>query len=318
MKTPKVSVCIPTYNYAKFLPEAIESVLGQTFNDFELLVIDDCSRDNTVEVVNSYVVNDSRLKFIVNSENVGMVGNWNKCLNEARGEYIKFVFADDLLTSPETLEKMVGVLDRNQTVSIVSAARKLIDSNSETIKIESRFKESSIVSGYGVINRCLREQKNLIGEPSAVMFRKRDSQRGFSLELKQIVDLEMWFHLLEKGSFAFVDEPLVAFRLHCGQQTKKNEKSISNAKENFYVYDKYISENYIRISKLQKIYIRYDNILELWKIRNGEVRKSEVLSEISKHIDLRLFFVMRIFYPFFRGFYKTKNRVMHLGEFYEN
>ena len=83
MNRPKISVLIPTYNYARFLPEAIESVLTQECRDFELLIVDDCSADNTAAIVLPFCARDERVRFSVNSANLGMVNNWNHCLQEA-------------------------------------------------------------------------------------------------------------------------------------------------------------------------------------------------------------------------------------------
>ncbi len=81
--SPKVSVLIPTYNYAHYLDETIRSVLDQTFTDFELLIVDNRSTDNTAEVVKKYL-GDNRVSFYANEKNVGLVGNWNKCLDYAK------------------------------------------------------------------------------------------------------------------------------------------------------------------------------------------------------------------------------------------
>src|SRR5688572_12302291 len=116
---PKVSVLIPTYNYAHFLDETIQSVLDQTFTNFELVIVDNCSTDNTDEVVQKYLT-DTRISFYRNETNIGLVGNWNKCLDYARGEYIKYLCADDKFR-PELLEKFVAVMDQNPGVSIMSS-----------------------------------------------------------------------------------------------------------------------------------------------------------------------------------------------------
>ena len=95
---PKISVCIPTYNYAHYISFAVESILSQQFTDFELIIVDDCSKDNTEEIVSRFLC-DKRVSFEKNERNLGLVANWNKCLSKAKGEYIKFVFADDMLAS---------------------------------------------------------------------------------------------------------------------------------------------------------------------------------------------------------------------------
>src|SRR5918993_3330345 len=106
---PKVSVLVPTYNYARYLGEAIESVLNQTFTDFELIIIDDQSKDETDQVVGKYLY-DSRVTYHKNPVNLGLVGNFNRALELATGEYIKFLLADDKLDI-NILAKFSAVLD---------------------------------------------------------------------------------------------------------------------------------------------------------------------------------------------------------------
>jgi glycosyltransferase involved in cell wall biosynthesis len=112
---PKVSVLIPTYNYAHFLDETIQSVLNQTYNDYELIIVDNKSTEDTLEVVDKYL-GDRRIHFYQNATNLGLSGNWNKCLGYATGEYIKFLCADDKF-HPEMLRKFVSVMDENPTVN---------------------------------------------------------------------------------------------------------------------------------------------------------------------------------------------------------
>ena len=95
MSAVKVSVCIPTYNGAEFVAKAIESVLAQTFADFELLVVDDSSDDTTVDIVCSFT--DPRMRICQNERRLGIPGNWNHCLSLARGEYICLFHQDDVM-----------------------------------------------------------------------------------------------------------------------------------------------------------------------------------------------------------------------------
>src|ERR1035441_7330528 len=112
MALPRISVLIPTYNYARYLPEAIESVLEQDLRDLEVLISDDGSTDGSAEVIACYAAKDSRIRFQIHPANLGMVQNWNWCLSAARGEYIKFLFGDDKLASRQALRK----LDRQKVV----------------------------------------------------------------------------------------------------------------------------------------------------------------------------------------------------------
>ncbi|MGO9532049.1 MAG: glycosyltransferase family 2 protein [Syntrophobacteraceae bacterium] len=282
---PRVSVVIPTYNYARYLPEAIESVLSQSYTDFELLIIDDQSTDATVEVVSKYAKGDKRITFRVNPNNIGMVNNWNLCLREARGEYIKYLFADDLLCSRDAILRMVEALDTEPGVSLVASARQIIDSKGRPTRILARFPDSSSIIGKQVINRCLRRQKNLIGEPTAVMFRKHLARRGFNPKYRQIVDLEFWFHLLEKGGFAYIRLPLVAFRVHGNQQTQLNKRNTfaiddTNLLLSEYVFDE--AKPYIELTRLYKTFLRYDYNFQIWKLyRKGVIERRAARDRIA-------------------------------------
>jgi len=222
---PKISVLIPTYNYARFLPEAIESVLAQDFQDFELLVVDDASSDNTAEVVRPFCARDARVRFAVNSSNLGMVNNWNQCLEQARGEYIKFLFGDDKLFHPQALSKLLALMSAHPSAALAASARAILDEKSNPVDVY-RDLADGCHDGRKIIAACLmRNGKNLVGEPSAVLFRKADARRGFDPRYGQVVDVEMWFHLMEKGNLAYTREPLCAFRCHPRQQTEVNTAS---------------------------------------------------------------------------------------------
>jgi glycosyltransferase involved in cell wall biosynthesis len=228
---PKISVLIPTYNYARFLPEAIESVLAQEFRDFELLIVDDDSSDDTTKVVQPFCARDPRIRFTVNSSNLGMVNNWNHCLEQARGEYVKYLLGDDKLCHPQTLGKMAALLERHPTATLAASARVILDEKSRVLDVY-RDLSDGCHNGRKIITRYLMENgKNLVGEPSAVLFRKSDARRGFDPQYRQIVDVEMWFHLLEKGDLAYTREPLCAFRSHSLQQTERHARSGAAWKE---------------------------------------------------------------------------------------
>ncbi|HWD20742.1 MAG TPA: glycosyltransferase family A protein [Verrucomicrobiae bacterium] len=218
----KVSVLIPTYNYGRYLAEAVESVLSQDFTDFELLIMDDCSTDDTATVARRYAARDARVRFAVQTQNVGMVENWNHCLREARGEHVKFLFGDDRLCSPSALRKLVALLEQNPSATLAASARVIFDENSRPVDLY-RDLPDGLHEGRSVIASILRQGgKNIVGEPSVVLFRKRDASRGFDPQYKQVVDVEMWFHLLQNGRLAYTTEALCGFRVHSLQATERN------------------------------------------------------------------------------------------------
>jgi len=299
LSTCKVSVCVPTYNYGNYIAETIESVLAQNFSDFELLIIDDCSKDQTAHVVESYARQDPRIRFIVNKVNFGMVENWNSCIAQARGEYIKFVFGDDLLASPDAVGRMAYLLDNDNAVSLVCSARNLIDESSKVTKTKSYF-ETGVMAGTDVINRCLASQGNLIGEPSVVMFRKNQADRGFNTKYKQIVDLEMWFHLLEQGHLAYINEPLCSFRRHERQQTKMNAENFSLLKDVFYLQSDYLNRKYVNLSNFMKTYLTFDSLYGIWKLyKKNRIGRTEAIELINSKSS---FLYFRFWYPFYKLF----------------
>jgi glycosyltransferase involved in cell wall biosynthesis len=202
----------------------LESILAQDFTDMEILIADDASTDGSVALVERYAARDSRIRWWKNPNNLGLARNFNCCLRAAKGEYIKYVLQDDKLISPLAIRKMVEVLDNHRKVSLVGSASQILDGHSQVTEVRDYFKPG-IMDGRQTIVRCAEPLSNMIGEPSVVMFRREQAARGYNEQLRQLLDFDLWFHLLEQGRFAYVAEPLCAFRRHAAQQTRKNCQS---------------------------------------------------------------------------------------------
>lgn len=225
--SPVLSVLMPTYNYGRFIGEAIDSVLCQDFRDYELLVSDDCSTDDTIERLENMADVDGRIRVHKHPANQGMVANWNWCLREARGKYVLFLFADDYLRFPDTLASLMAPLVRDPTLAMSASARMLVN-EAGVPQLQARdLGREGRYSGGAIISRCLAEVCNLVGEPSAVIMRKDLALRGFDPRYRQLVDLEMWFHLARQGGLYFVSRPLIAFRRHGAQQTAVNSRDVA-------------------------------------------------------------------------------------------
>lgn len=291
-KFPKISVCIPTYNYGRFISDSIESVLQQTYSDFELLVVDNCSTDNTRELVENYSRRDARVAYFCNEANLGMVGNWNRCLNHASGEYVKILCADDLLT-PTCLERQVVELEKNPDVVLVACARQMTTVDLRPVK-ELRYAESyEVFSGADVIQTCFKDG-NLIGEPTAVLFRRKVAGRGFDLRYRQLVDQEMWFHLLEQGAFAFQPEALCMFRQHDEQATSSNSESLALVDDEFLIYNEYVDKKYLQLSILMKQKIKFLKALYCWNYQQKGVDKKILKQKIAGFYSLPLFHLLLV------------------------
>jgi glycosyltransferase involved in cell wall biosynthesis len=239
MRTPLVSVLIPVFNGEPFLAECLESILAQDLGDYEVLISDDGSTDGSTAVIQRYAARDRRVRWWRNPRNLGIGGNFNACLKAARGEFLKFVLQDDKLLDPSALRRMVAAMESDASISLVGSASHLINAHSRLLKVRNHFRRSGIRDGKRVIIHCLEHDGNLIGEPSLVLFRKSQSARGFDEQFVQLLDLEMWFHLLEQGRFAYLAEPLCAFRQHPAQLTKVNWRSGASANEGLSLMEKY-------------------------------------------------------------------------------
>jgi len=212
---PVLSVCIPTYRGAAHIAAAIDSVLSQSFRDFELIVIDDTSPDDTPAIVARY--SDSRIRYIRNESNLGPEGNWNKCLSESRGTFFKLLPQDDLLM-PDCLGQQMAVLEKDteENIALVFCARRIVVSGDRAVTVRGYpGGKRGAISGREVIKRCVRFGTNLIGEPGSVMFRKSLAlQIGpFDATNAYVIDLDYWFRLLLKGNAYYFPEPLAAFRV---------------------------------------------------------------------------------------------------------
>lgn len=215
---PAVSVCIPAYRGEAHIAAAIDSVLAQTFVDFELLIVDDGSPDGTARVVARY--DDPRIRFFQNQRNLGVQANWNRCLTLARGRYLKLLPQDDLLAR-DCLARQVEVLDqdRGHRLALVFCSRAIIDAQGRTLMTRGYpARRRGAIAGRCVISGCLRRGANLVGEPGAVLFRKELAERvgGFDASIGYVVDLDYWFRLMLHGDAYYLPCPLASFRVSRG------------------------------------------------------------------------------------------------------
>jgi glycosyltransferase involved in cell wall biosynthesis len=239
MHVPVVSILVPVYNGERYLAECLESILAQDFENYELLVADDGSKDGSIGIMERFAARDKRLRWWRNPHNLGLGGNFNACLKAAQGRYIKYVLQDDKLLHSSVVRRMAEILDSDASVSLVGSASQIIDSESRVVRVRNRFRHSGVMEGKRVIVECLKEYANLIGEPSLVLFRKSQALRGYDEGLKQLLDQELWFHLLEQGRFAYIAEPLCAFRQHAAQQTEVNRLRGNCSEEDVLLLERY-------------------------------------------------------------------------------
>lgn len=200
---PKVSVIIPTYNAANYITEAIDSVLSQTFIDYEVIVVDDGSTDNTRDIIRKY---NGKIKYTY-QKNSGTSAARNTAIRESRGEYLAFLDADDLWL-PEKLEVQVKFLDQNPDLAFVCSDSYVIDKSQKIINIWAKG-----IRNYETFESLYEENFVLI---LTVLMRKSCllNVGGFDEELIISQDYDLWLRIAKKYKFKHLNIPLAKYRLH--------------------------------------------------------------------------------------------------------
>ncbi len=258
MIQPLVSICIPTYNGALYLQEALDSIKVQSYGNLEIIVSDDASTDETLNILDDFK-NETNYPIIIHHhEPSGIGANWNNCMAYVNGDYIKFLFQDDTL-HPECIEEMVKILDQNPSIGLVVSKRHIIVEGADNVfsikdwmhlyddlqkKLNLNFQPISILDkSFFKSSLFYKSPINIVGEPSAVMFRKSliDEIGFFRTDLKQLLDCEYWYRILKHCSIGIINKKLISFRIHPNQATQKNglDKAKDSKLFNKILYDDY-------------------------------------------------------------------------------
>jgi glycosyltransferase involved in cell wall biosynthesis len=203
---------MPSYNHEKYISEAIDSVLNQSFRDFELTIIDDCSKDSSQKIIESYQRKDKRIRVVLHKENMGIAKTLNDGLNEARGKFIAFIASDDVWVNAK-LEKQLDVLKNNEDLIIWSEG-EIVDS-----------KGTLIGETFTQMHMALQKKKtgnifedllygNFIFGSSFIVKRENIGNIRFDEQLKYLNDYRFMVDLATKYKFLFIPEPLAKYRVH--------------------------------------------------------------------------------------------------------
>jgi glycosyltransferase involved in cell wall biosynthesis len=206
---PLVSVCIPTYGRAKFLGRVIQSILRQTYEHFELIVVDDHSPDDTADVAGA--ISDPRYTFIRNETNLGVPANYNRLFALATGEFVVLVEDHDLL-DPTYLEKVVQVFNRNPAVGFVGTGLETIDDDDRRVRgYVQRFPE--VMPSARILRRLLTRTTCPVS--LTVVIRRallHSLDPPFEPRYWWYGDQSLWMKLASVADFGYVAEPLLKFR----------------------------------------------------------------------------------------------------------
>ena len=207
----KVSVVIPVHNGEKYLAQAIESVLGQTFRDFELLIVDDGSTDGTAAIIRRFAEGDRRVR-ILTQENRGVAAAGNRGLHEARAEWVARLDADDVFL-PEKLERQVAFLRRNPDAQIVGTLASFINHAGRPLGLVGTEGPYTPAEFY----RLVREDRPIYFVNSSTLMRRETvlSIGGYREPFAPAEDVDLWIRMMEQGHLMLkVPEPLLLYRLH--------------------------------------------------------------------------------------------------------
>jgi glycosyltransferase involved in cell wall biosynthesis len=277
-RCPEVSVCLPTYNGGRYVRRAVESVLQQSYGDFELIVCDDASSDNTIEMVRN--VSDPRLIVIQNEHRLGLVGNWNRCLGFRRGRYVVLMHQDDLM-HPDNLTLKTSFLNAHPDIALVHSNIRLIDESGSVIGGHwlPQGDKDRLETGEECLHRLLVEG-NFICCPSVMMRSEALSEMGdFDARLPYTTDYEMWLRFAGRYGVGYLAQPLIDYRVHTAQETarfRNRREVIEMARAVQIALSEHIRhpdrERLWRLAK--QALIRWAWRQAYWKARKGHIRDS--------------------------------------------
>lgn len=222
---PTISVLLPTYKPNKeFLRHAMQSLLSQTYTDWELIICNEPTETNTKEFLSPFLLEDDRIQYYENPTQLGIGGNWNQCLEKASGTYVQYLFQDDWW-EPAYLETCIKRFEQHKEIGFVctmhhnkfedSFGQKHYYDDVQKLRQQHAGKRHN---GLEFLQMWLKRglHPNLIGEPPFVCMRKKvmDQVGKFSEVLPQFLDSEYWIRLLQRTDFYYEQTPLGTFRVH--------------------------------------------------------------------------------------------------------
>ena len=216
MSVPKVSVLIPAYNAEKYLGEAIESILNQTFTDFEFIIIDDCSTDKTWEIIQKYSKKDKRIIAIKNEENLKLSATLNKGIDICKAEYIARMDADDW-SYPDRLQKQYDVISKDPKIGILGGAMEVCD---EKLEIKN-------IRKYNLSDSEIRKslfKYSPFCHPATIFKKEALLQYKYSIELNDAEDYDLYFRIGKNWEFANCEDTVLKYRISSAQVSTKKAK----------------------------------------------------------------------------------------------
>ncbi|RYZ29582.1 MAG: glycosyltransferase [Chitinophagaceae bacterium] len=254
-----VTVIIPNYNHAKYLKQRIESVLNQTYPNFDVILLDDCSLDNSKEIIENYKIHPKVSSIVVNQVNSGSVfRQWKRGIELATGDYVWIAESDDF-ADHLFLERMVPHLDRDRDIGFIYCNGVVLNDVEEVITTFADLRNESHHNAKwsdSYVNEGLREiQENLmmgctVNNASGVLFRRSAllDVKPFDRELKYVGDWYCYLKLCSKYKMGYVNEQLNFYREHQNNASRNLKKNLQFVSEYFQIFD-WASKNLPSLTK---------------------------------------------------------------------
>lgn len=239
---PKVSVVIPSYNHGKFIKNAVNSVLNQTYKNFELIIIDDNSTDNSRKVINSF--KDKRIRKYYNSNNEGAVATLNQLIDLANGEYIALLNSDDMWSN-DKLEKQIKILEEKKEYSACFTWANFIDEKGNNIYKSDDlaldlFQKNNMTQAQWF--RYFFDNGNCLCHPSMLIRKEVYTVIGkYNHIFKQLPDFDFWIRFIKKYKFYVINENLTKFRIL--KEFGENSSNLNEQNKNIMNYEMFIIKN---------------------------------------------------------------------------
>jgi glycosyltransferase involved in cell wall biosynthesis len=214
---PILSVIIPAYNAARYLEETVRAVLAQNFMDWELIVVNNASTDDTAAVLKKLEeeFRDPRIRVITHASNLPACENWNQAILHAQGEFIKVICADDL-PAEGSFFRQVQALRNHPSASLVTGGRVIINSRGKSLFTTNRLGVEGLKRGWHAARQCALSGTNIIGDPVHVTWRRTSMEMvgPFDPDVEYATDLEFWLRLLSVGDLYYDPRPAGLYRIH--------------------------------------------------------------------------------------------------------
>lgn len=273
--SPFISVIIPNYNHARFLDQRITSVLNQTYSNFELIILDDKSPDNSVEIINRYRTHPKVSHIIINDNNSGSTfKQWHKGILLAKGELVWIAESDDFC-EPNLLETLVSKMKENGNCGLAYVVSQMVDIEGKGIGKQPKTTKDKNVSGKDFIKKYMSIGNPVVNASSAIF--KKDIAQYIDtdyIKYKACGDRLFWIKIAEMGDVAIVNQPLNYFRQHDNKVSQKKLFDGCAITEAKLTYGYLVRQGYLKMLRKYVVQGYYTNLIRSLDFNSDEIKEN--------------------------------------------